>query len=80
MAASAEEMNVEDHQERQLEIAGWPVRLTSYRIGETYYCNADNVSPGANIARANGTTREEAEAKAIGRATERLSQTRRYPV
>jgi len=56
------------------------VHLTSYRIGETFYCNADNVSPGANIARASGATREEAESKAIQRATERLKGTRRHAV
>jgi hypothetical protein len=73
-------MKVEEHSERQLEIEGWPVHLTSYRIGETYHCTADNVSPGANLARTRGATREEAENKAIQYATERLSQTKRHAV
>jgi hypothetical protein len=73
-------MKVEEHQQRDLEIAGWPVHLTSYRIGETFYCTADNVSPGANIARTTGSTRQEAEQKAIDRATERLATTRRRAV
>lgn len=73
-------MKVEEHQERKLEIEGWPVHLTSYRIGEVFYCTADNVSPGANLARTSGATREEAENKAIQRATERLSQTQRRQV
>jgi hypothetical protein len=73
-------MKVEEHRERQLEIGGWPVHLTSYRIGEVFHCTADNVSPGANLARTRGATREEAELKAIQFATERLSQTRRRPV
>lgn len=73
-------MKVEDHKERKLEIVGWPVHLTSYRIGDIFYCNADNVSPGANIARASGATRDEAENKAIQRAAERLSQTHRHAV
>jgi hypothetical protein len=73
-------MKVEEHQERRLEIEGWPVHLTSYRIGEVFHCTADNVSPGANLARTRGATREEAEQKAIQFATERLSQTRRHPV
>jgi len=73
-------MKVEEHQERRLEIAGWPVHVTSYRIGETFHCTADNVSPGANLARTSGATREEAEAKAIERAGERLKQTRRHAV
>jgi hypothetical protein len=73
-------MKVEEHQERNIEIAGWPAHLTSYRIGETFHCTADNVSPGANIARATGSTREEAEQKAIERAAERLAATKRHAV
>ncbi len=73
-------MKVEEHQERKIEIAGWPVNLTSYRIGETFHCTADNVSPGAALARSTGATREQAEARAIERATERLNQTQRRPV
>jgi hypothetical protein len=73
-------MKVEEHQERKLEIEGWPVHLTSYRIGETFHCTADNVSPGANLARTSGATREEAETKAIQRANERLLRTQRHRV
>ncbi len=73
-------MNVENFAERQIEIDGWPVNLTSYRIGELYHCKADNVSPGAAIARTTGATREEAEEKAIARAKELLSRTRRHQV
>jgi hypothetical protein len=73
-------MKVEEYSERKLEIDGWPVHLTSYRIGEVFHCTADNVSPGANLARTSGATREEAENKAIQRATERLAGTKRHPV
>jgi hypothetical protein len=73
-------MKVEEHQERRLEIAGWPVHLTSYRIGVQFHCSADNVSPGATLARTTGATREEAENKAIERATQYLSTTKRRPV
>jgi hypothetical protein len=73
-------MKVEDYQERQLELEGWPVHLTSYRIGEVYHCTADNVSPGGNLARTRGATREEAENKAIQYAAERLSHTHRHTV
>ena len=59
-----EPMKVEEHQERKLEIEGWPVHLTSYRIGEMFHCTPDNVSPGADLARTTGATREEAENKA----------------
>jgi hypothetical protein len=73
-------MKVEEHRERTLEIGGWPVRLTSYRIGEVFHCTADNVSPGAALARTSGATREEVENKAIERATERLGRTKRHAV
>ena len=61
-------MKVEEHSERKIDIDGWPVNLTSYRIGETFHCKADNVSPGAALARTTGATRQEAEDKAIARA------------
>jgi hypothetical protein len=70
-------VKAEEYLERQLEIGGWPVRLTSYRFGETYYCKADNVSPGAWIARASGSTREQAEKEALAIAQRRLLRTLR---
>jgi hypothetical protein len=71
------EMKPEEYRETTFEVDGWPVRLTSYRLGETYYCKADNVSPGGQIARTSGATREEAEQVALAKARERLAQTRR---
>jgi hypothetical protein len=70
-------MNVENHTERKLEIAGWEINLRTYKIGDVYHCKADNVSPGATVARTHGATREEAEEKAIAKASERLATTRR---
>ena len=69
-------MKVEDYQERKLEVGGWPVNLTSYRLGEVYHAKADNVSPGAALARTTGATREEAEKKALDRAGQLLARTR----
>jgi hypothetical protein len=73
-------MRAEEFQERKLELAGWPVNLSSYRFGEEWHCKADNVSPGAAICRTTGPTREEAEQKAIKRAEELLARTRRREV
>ncbi len=73
-------MKPEDYSETTIELAGWPVRLISYKLGEKYICKADNVSPGANIARTEGATKEEAEAKARELAQSRLSQTRTLPI
>jgi hypothetical protein len=73
-------MKAEDFSERTVEVNGWQCRLTSYRLGELYYCQADNVSPGARLARTSAPTKEEAERKALERATELLSRTRRHAV
>jgi len=73
-------MNVENFVERKIEIDGWPVNLTSYQIAGIFHCKADNVSPGAGLARTTGATREEAEQKAIARAKELLGRTRRHQV
>ena len=73
-------MNAEEYQERQIEVAGWPVNLASYRLGPEWHSKADNVSPGAALARATGATREEAEEKALRRAEELLSRTKRHAV
>ncbi|MEC7922868.1 MAG: hypothetical protein VX675_03800 [Planctomycetota bacterium] len=73
-----ESMRSEDYQRRNDTLAGWPVKIASYRIGETHYCHIDNVSPGATIARAKAASLEEAEKEAIEKATERLKKTRRH--
>ena len=66
--------------ERQIELNGWPVRLTSYKVGDKYVCQADNVSPGACLARFSAGTPEEAEAQAISKARHLLGKTKRRDV
>ena len=63
-----------------MEVGGWTVNLSSYRTGAEWHSKADNVSPGAALARAKGATREEAEDRALRRAQELLSRTRRHAV
>lgn len=70
-------MKAENYTERKIEISGWEVNLRTYQIGDVYHTKADNVSPGATIARSSGATREEAEQVAISKATERLAATKR---
>lgn len=70
----------EGFSERQVELNGWPVRLTSYRVGNKYVCQADNVSPGACLARFSAATAEEAEAQAISKARHLLGKTKRRDV
>ena len=44
------------------------------RLGDVYHCTIYNVDPGARFARADGSTREEAERKALEKA-DALSRT-----
>jgi hypothetical protein len=73
-------MKAEEYQERKVEILGWPVNLTSYRLGDVFHCKADNVSPGAALARTTGATRAEAEKLALDRAQQMLGRTRVHTV
>jgi len=59
-----------------VEVAGWSVNLASYRLDGAWHATADNVSPGAVLARSTGATREEAEDKALRRAGELVARTR----
>jgi hypothetical protein len=73
-------MKPEDHSRRQQELAGWPVTIETYKLGDVYYCTIANVDPGARFARAEGPTREVAESHAIEKATRYLQQTRKFAV
>ena len=58
----------EDYSERTATLAGWPVHITTYRLGATYRTTVDNTDPGAWVVKAQGTTKAEAEAKAVKEA------------
>jgi hypothetical protein len=73
-------MKPEDHTRRQQEIAGWQVTIETYKLGEVYHCTIANVDPGARLARADGSTRDEAESRAIEKASRYLAQTRKFDV
>jgi hypothetical protein len=70
----------ENFSERTVDVEGWPVNLTTYQLGDKWHTKADNVSPGAALARIVAGTREEAESRALARAKELLSRTRRHAV
>ena len=70
-------MKAEHYTVRTTELSGWPVRITTYRIGSVWHAKADNVSPGANVASARASTRDEAEAHVLEKARMRLAATRR---
>jgi hypothetical protein len=73
-------VKTKEYQERELQLDGWPVRLTSYKVGDKYVCQADNVSPGACLARFSADTLEEAESNAISKAKHLLGKTKRHDI
>jgi hypothetical protein len=70
----------ENFTERTVDVDGWQVNLTTYKLGDKWHTKADDVSPGAALARIVADTREDAEAQALARAKELLARTRRHPV
>ncbi|GIX47501.1 MAG: hypothetical protein KatS3mg131_1712 [Candidatus Tectimicrobiota bacterium] len=77
--AEAATLRPEQYVRRREQLAGWEVNVVSYKLGDKFLCEVDNVSPGAIIARGQGATREEAESQALAQARERLARTRRFP-
>ena len=73
-------MKPEEYSKRQQELAGWPITVETYKLGDVYYCTIANVDPGARFARAEGPTRDDAESRAIEKATRYLGQTRKFDV
>lgn len=65
-------LKAEEHREEIQEIAGVKITVTTYRIGELYYCHVSNVDPGAKIARAEAAGREEAVNLALAKTRQRL--------
>jgi hypothetical protein len=70
-------MRAEEYSRRELEVAGWPIAIETYRLGSVYHCTISSVASGARFARANGVTKDEAEYRALQKADYRLRQTRR---
>lgn len=64
----------EEYQEHKSPVGRWEINITSYRSGDVWYAKADNVAPGAVLARASGATRQDAEASVLARATELLAR------
>ena len=67
-------MRAEAYQRRRQELAGWPVVIVSYRLGERFICEIE--SAGARLAHGEGASRETAEQQAMATGSERLARTR----
>jgi hypothetical protein len=65
----------EDYLERTESAPPFRIHIISYRLGDEYYCSVDNIDPGAVITRSRGSTRKEAELRAVTRAKDRLGRT-----
>jgi uncharacterized protein YecE (DUF72 family) len=72
-------VKAEGYERRRQELGGWPIEIETYQVGEVVYCMINNVDPGARFARAEASTREEAEKQALAKAERYLAQTRRHP-
>jgi hypothetical protein len=72
-------MKPDEYTRREQELAGWRIAIETYKLGDTYHCTVSNVDPGARFARAEGSTRDEAERHALEKAERYLAQTRRFP-
>ena len=73
-------MKAEGYVRRRQELGGWPIEIETYQIGDVFYCTINNVDPGARFARAEASTREEAERQALAKAEKYLAQTKRRTV
>jgi hypothetical protein len=69
-------LRAEQYLRRYDMVEGWQVGITSYRLGDMFYCSIESVGAGANIARSEGTDRDQAEERALSKARERLARTR----
>jgi hypothetical protein len=58
----------EDYSERKTTLSGWPVSIITFRLAGTYHTTIDNVDPGAWVVKAQGASKQEAEAKALKEA------------
>ena len=72
-------MKAEAYQEVKETLSGWPVRIVSYRLGSTYHVSIKNEEPGARIARGEGPSLAEVEAKVRKDAADALAKMRRNP-
>ena len=71
-------MKAEGYAKRRQPLGDWTIEIETYQLGDIFYCTINNVDPGARFARAEGQTREEAEAKALEKAERYIKQTRRF--
>lgn len=71
-------MRAENWERQQSEVAGWPVTVTAYRIGDKYITEVASLDSGACVARQIASSAEESRKGAFETASRRLQRTRRF--
>lgn len=66
---------VEGYVIRHSEIAGVPVVLATYKVGDTFHCIVANDEHGPNVARSTGSSASDALINATREARRRFLQT-----
>ena len=69
----------QDYSERKAVLAGWPVQIVSYKLGDVYHTTIDNTDPGAWVVKAQGATKIEAETQALKEAQVLLEKVKKTP-
>ncbi len=67
----------EDYSERKAQLAGWPVNIITYKLGNVYHTTVDNTDPGAWVVKAQGASKQEAESKALKEAEALLEKVKK---
>ena len=71
-------MRAENWQRIQAELAGWPVTVTAYRLGEKYITEIASTDSGACVARGIAESADESRKSAFETASRRLERTRHF--
>jgi hypothetical protein len=69
-------VHAEGWETKNIDLNGWPAKLASYRVGDSYIATLELTSFGSTIATVIATTREEAHEAALKNAEARLRGTR----
>ena len=72
-------MHAEGFTTRRQDLLGWPIVIETYQAADVFFCTVSSADAGARFARAQGSTREDAERVALEKAERWLGQTRRFP-
>ena len=70
-------MKAEEYKEQKEQLAGWPVKIISYRVGTVYHVSIHNEEPGAWIVKGDGPNLADVESKARKEAADSLSKIKR---